>query len=137
MDTKNRYHTAFTYWIVRAEHSAVVAVGSALLLAHFHEVNWWRAFCAFWIIDLVGYLPGMLAYRRSKNGTIARWYHHSYNIAHTYLVTGMALAAWIYLHGGLEWAMLAVPIHLSIDRGIFGNTLKPVELSFEPKDHSD
>ena len=33
--------------------------------------------------------------------------------------------------------MLAVPIHLSIDRGVFGNTLKPVELSFEPHQHSD
>ena len=33
--------------------------------------------------------------------------------------------------------MLAVPIHLSGDRGLFGNTLKPVELSFEPRRHAD
>jgi phosphatidylglycerol lysyltransferase-like protein len=137
MDTKNRFHTAFTYWIVRAEHAAVVVVGTVLVLLHFGEVHWWRAFAAFWIIDLIGYLPGMIAYRRAKGGSIAHWYHHSYNIAHTYLVAGSGVALWIYLHGGLEWAMLAVPIHLSIDRGIFGNTLKPVELAFEPEDHSD
>ena len=137
MDTKNRFHTATTYWIVRAEHAVVMAVCTVLVLAHASEVNWWRAFGAFWIIDLVGYLPGMLAFRRSKNGTIGRWYHHTYNIAHTYLVTGACVAVWAYLHGSLEWAMLAVPFHLSIDRGIFGNTLKPVELSFEPQEHSD
>jgi phosphatidylglycerol lysyltransferase len=137
MDTKNRFHTSFTYWLVRAEHAAMVIVGSLVLLLHSHDVNWWRAIGSFLIIDLVGYLPGMFAFRRSKTGSIASWYHHSYNIAHTYLVTGAGLAVWTYLHGGLEWAMLAVPIHLSIDRGIFGNTLKPVELSFEPRDHSD
>lgn len=137
MDTKNRFHTASTYWIVRAEHAAIVVVGSLFMLLHAHEVNWWRALGSFLIIDLVGYLPGMFAFRRSKTGSIAHWYHHSYNIAHTYLVTGAGLGLWTYLNGGLEWAMLAMPIHLSIDRGIFGNTLKPVELSFEPCDHSD
>jgi phosphatidylglycerol lysyltransferase len=137
MDAKNRFHTSFTYWLVRAEHAAIVVVGTLVQLLHAHEVNWWRAIGSFLIIDLVGYLPGMFAFRRSKTGSIASWYHHSYNIAHTYLVTGAGLALWTYLHGGLEWAMLAVPVHLSIDRGIFGNTLKPVELSFEPGDHSD
>lgn len=137
MDTKNRFHTAFTYWLCRAEHAAVVVVGSLVMLYHAPEVNWWRAAGSFLIIDLVGYLPGMFAFRRSKTGSISRWYHHSYNIAHTYLVTGAGLALWTYMHGGLEWAMLAVPVHLSIDRGIFGNTLKPVELAFEPRDHSN
>ena len=28
--------------------------------------------------------------------------------------------------------MLAVPIHLSGDRGLFGNTYKPASLPFEP-----
>lgn len=137
MDTKNRFHTATTYWIVRAEHAVIAALCACLAMTHAGEVNWPRAFWAFWIIDLVGYLPGMLAFRRSTDGTIGRGYHHVYNFAHTYLVTGAGVAVWAYLHGGLEWAMLAVPFHLSIDRGIFGNTLKPTQLSFEPREHSD
>jgi hypothetical protein len=40
---------------------------------------------------------------------------------------------WAVLAGGPEWAMLAVPIHLSGDRGLFGNVYKPVSLPFEPE----
>ena len=52
-------------------------------------------------------------------------------------MSGAGVALWAYAHGGFEWAMLAVPIHLSGDRGLFGNTLKPFELSFEPQQHTD
>lgn len=136
MDNLNRFHTKTTYWIVRAEHITLLALLSILALMHAPAVSWWRALAAFWIIDVVGYIPGAVAFHRSKDGKLPRFFYHSYNIAHTYLVAGSGVALWAYLHGGLEWAMLAVPIHLSIDRGVFGNTLKPVELSFEPRRHS-
>lgn len=137
MDNLNRFHTKTTYWIVRAEHIALLALLTLLAVIHAPSVNWWRALAAFWIIDVVGYIPGAVAYRRSKDGTLPRFFYHSYNIAHTYLVAGAGVGLWAYVHGGLEWAMLAVPIHLSIDRGVFGNTLKPAELSFEPRRHAD
>jgi lysylphosphatidylglycerol synthetase-like protein (DUF2156 family) len=137
MDARNLFHTKSTYRIIRAEHLLVLVVTGGLMLLNAGSVNWLRAFIAFWVIDLVGYLPGMIAYRRSKTQVVNRWFHHAYNIAHTYLVTGTCVAIWAYFNGGFEWAMLAVPFHLSIDRGFFGNILKPVELSFEPRDHSD
>jgi phosphatidylglycerol lysyltransferase len=137
MDNLNRFHTRTTFWIVRAENIALLLILSGLLVWRAGEVHWWRAVAAFWIIDIVGYLPGALVFRRSKDGQISRWYHNIYNIAHTYLVTGSGVALWAYAIGGFEWAMLAVPIHLAVDRGVFGNTLKPVELSFEPHQHSD
>jgi hypothetical protein len=137
VDVRNPYHTPLTFRIIRAEHVALLAVCAALAWQHVGEVNWWRALAAFWIIDLVGYLPGAIAFRCSRNGKVHPWFHNAYNVAHTYLVTGTGVALWAYGIGGLEWAMLAVPIHLSIDRGIFGNTLKPAQLSFEPSDHSD
>src|SRR5262249_14299630 len=137
MDNLNRFHTRTTFWIVRAEHIALLLVLSGLLVWRAGEVHWWRAVAAFWIIDIVGYLPGALAFRRSKDGRVPQVFYNAYNIAHTYLVAGSGVAVWAYLGGGLEWAMLAVPIHLSVDRGVFGNTLKPAELSFEPHEHSD
>jgi hypothetical protein len=137
MDNLNRFHTRTTFWIVRAEQIALLLVLSGLVIWHAGEVHWWRALVAFSIIDIVGYIPGALVYRRSKDGQISRWFYNAYNIAHTYLVTGTGVALWAYATGGFEWAMLAVPIHLCIDRGVFGNTLKPVELSFEPRHHSD
>src|SRR5262249_24465048 len=137
MDNLNRFHTRTTFWIVRAEHIALLLVLSGLLVWRAGEVHWWRAVAAFWIIDIVGYLPGALAFRRSPDGKIAPPFYNAYNIAHTYLVTGTGVALWAYAIGGFEWAMLAVPIHLSVDRGFLSNPLNAVELAFEPHQHSD
>src|SRR6185312_8067143 len=63
MDTKNRFHTAQTFWWVRLEHVAVIAVGVLLLLQHAAEVRWGRFAFAFVLIDLVGYVPGAVAWR--------------------------------------------------------------------------
>ena len=131
MDTKNPLHTRGTYRLARAEQIAILLASGALLVAHRDEVNWLRALVAFGIIDVIGYLPGAIAYRRQGGGRIPAVYHHLYNFAHTYLVTGSAVALWAWVSGP-EWAMLAVPFHLSIDRGVFGNLFKPVDLPFEP-----
>ncbi len=131
MDTKNRFHTDSTYLLMRLEHLAIVLIGSVLTLYHYKEVAWGRFILAFIIIDLIGYIPGAIAYRR-QNGKISPVYYYLYNIAHSYLVAGVAVGLWAWAAGGFEWAMMAFPIHLSGDRGIFGNVFKPLALSFEP-----
>jgi len=131
MDIKNPLHTTGTYRLARAEHLALLVVCSALIVWHHDEMNWWRAIAAFWSIDIVGYLPGAVAYRRRGGGPIPAVYHYLYNFAHTYLVVGIGLAVWAWF-GGAEWAMLAAPFHLAVDRGVFGNIFKPVALPFEP-----
>jgi hypothetical protein len=132
MDTKNRYHTPETWLWVRLEHLGLVAGLVVLLAVHIGEVNWVRFTIAFVVIDLVGYLPGAVAYRRGGGGKISPLYHHLYNATHSYLTAAALVGLWAALAGGVEWAMLAFPIHLSGDRGLFGNTYKPVELPFEP-----
>ncbi len=132
MDTKNRFHTRETWLWVRAEHVSAVIALSVLVLSHWNEVAWWRFAFAFSIIDLVGYIPGAIAYRRARGAKIHPLYHHLYNVTHSYLTAGIAAALWMLAAGRLEWAMLAFPIHLSGDRGFFGNFYKPVLLPFEP-----
>ncbi len=117
---------------MRAEHAALVLALSALVLLHAAEVAWGRFLAAFALIDLVGYLPGAVAFRRARGGPIAPAYHHLYNLTHSYLVAGAGVACWALAGGGLEWAMLAVPIHLSGDRGILGTFARPVSQPFEP-----
>jgi hypothetical protein len=131
MDIKNPLHTAATFRLVRAEQVAFMLLCGGLLAWQWEQVNWWRAIAAFWGIDMIGYIPGALAYRRRGGGPIRPLYHHLYNIAHTYLVVWGGIALWCAVSGP-EWAMLAGPFHLSIDRGVFGNVFKPVELPFEP-----
>jgi hypothetical protein len=131
MDIKNPVHSVGTYRLERAEQIALMLVLGGLMLSHWREVNWWRAFAAFWTIDILGYLPGAIVYRRQKGGGIPAIYHHLYNFAHTYLAVGAVVALWAWLSGP-EWAMLAAPFHLTVDRGVFGNIFKPVALPFEP-----
>ena len=133
MDSKNRFHTDDTWFLVRAEHVALLGSLIVLLGLHVSELNWPRFIAALVVIDLVGYVPGAIAYRRAHGGPIAPLYHHLYNFTHSYLTGGLVVGLWA-LAGGWEWAMLAVPIQLSGDRGLFGNTYKPVSLPFEPAD---
>ena len=132
MDIKNRFHTDATFRWVRLEHVALMVALSALALSHLRELDLGRFVLAFVLIDLIGYIPGAVAYRRARDGRIPPIYHHLYNLTHSYLTAGAVIALWAWLAGGLEWAMLALPIHLSGDRGVFGNTYKPLALPFEP-----
>ena len=135
MDSKNRFHTDSTFRWVRAESLALLGALVVALALHLGLVHWGRFALAFLAIDLIGYLPGAIAWRRQPQtppGRIAPLYHHLYNVTHSYLTAGAVVLAWAALSGGWEWAMLALPIHLLGDRGLFGNTYKPVELPFEP-----
>jgi len=130
MDKYSRFHTSSSYLLVRLEHVAVVVVCTALTLAHLDELSWGRFIATFVLIDLVGYIPGTIAFHRTKD-PIHPGYHYAYNLCHSYLTAGAIVLLWAWTDG-LEWAMMAFPIHLSGDRGIFGNIYKPSSLPFEP-----
>jgi hypothetical protein len=132
MDTKNRFHTRETWFWTRAEYGAMMVALSLLVILHAREVSWGRFIVAFVVIDLIGYVPGAIAYHRQGGGKIAPIYHHLYNITHSFLTGGAVSMLWAYVTGRPEWAMLAIPIHLLGDRGIFGNVYKPTSLAFEP-----
>lgn len=132
MDTVNRFHTRETWLWVRAEHLLLLAILVVVAIWKFAEINWLWFVTALVGIDLIGYIPGMIAYRRSPDGKVAPIYHHLYNLTHSYLTAAAMVALWALAIGGFDWAMLAIPIHLEGDRGLFGNTYKPTSLSFEP-----
>jgi uncharacterized membrane protein len=132
MDTLNRFHTKGNYLHMRLEHVAVMLLCAVSVLRHFKEVNWWHFAVVFIAIDLVGYIPGAIRYHRQGGGPIPKLYHVCYDIMHSYLTAMIIVGFWAFQSGGLEWAMLAFPIHLSGDRGIFGNVFKPSSLPFEP-----
>ena len=130
MDSKHLFHSPGTYLLMRLEHVALVAACVVLVVMHLEELNWIPFLAAFAIIDVVGYLPGALAVRR-LGPSIPAIFHHLYNTAHSYLTWLLLVIPWTLLAGGLDWAMLAIPIHLSGDRGLFGNVFKPVSIPFE------
>lgn len=117
--------------LTRAEHVALVSGLCALVYMHANQVAWGRFACAFLGIDLVGYLPGALRFRLAGRGRISATYFVLYNIAHSYLTAALVTALWAIAAGHVEWAMLALPIHLSGDRGLFGNAYKSTKDLFD------
>jgi hypothetical protein len=102
------------------------------VLWHWSSISWPRFVVAFVAIDLVGYLPGAMAFRKARGGAIAPLYHWLYNLTHNFVTAAVVIALWASALGGLEWAMLAIPLHLAGDRGVFGNGFKPADEPFEP-----
>lgn len=116
----------------RSEWLLLVAALSAVVLWHRDAVCWTRFALAFAAVDVVGYLPGALACRRAGGRAIAPAYHWLYNATHNFVTAAGAAAVWTLAAGGPEWAMLALPLHLAGDRGLFGNGFKPSGEPFEP-----
>jgi len=134
MDSHNLFLTRTTCRLLRAEYGAALIAAVAVALVHLGQIRWPVFIGMFVYIDLIGYLPGAVAYRRARGGGVGRGFYVLYNSMHSFLSAGAVAGAWCLLVRP-EWALLALPIHLCGDRAIFGNFLKPFGLSFEPVTH--
>lgn len=134
MDAANRFDTKTTYRLIRLEYGLGLVIAAAFFFAHVDEVRWLPAIGLFVYIDLIGYIPGAIAYHRSTTKRIHRGYYIAYNVMHSLATQTLVVLAWIWLWGP-EWALLVIPIHLFGDRALFGNFLKPFALDFEPVAH--
>jgi len=132
MDQANHFESRMTYRLHRAEYVVLFAVTTGFLIAHVGEIRWLPAIGLFLYIDLIGYIPGAIAWHRSATKRIPKVYYVLYNVMHSLITQTVVIGAW-GLFVGWEWALLAIPFHLFGDRGLFGNFLKPFRLSFEPQ----
>ncbi|MGC9440434.1 hypothetical protein [Streptomyces sp. WG5] len=131
MDAKNRFETKATFALSRLEWLCFLAVSLVLAFQHRTEIRWGVFVLLFVVIDAIGYLPGAIAFRRSPDRRIPRGYYVAYNAMHSLVTAGVLAGAWA-LFVRPEWALLALPIHLMGDRALFGNSLKPFGVAFEP-----
>jgi hypothetical protein len=131
MDQLNPYETPNTFKAHRAEYLFGVVVVTGLMIWNISEIRWWVAVLLFFYIDLIGYLPGAIAFKKAKGGPIPKVYYVLYNVMHSFITQGAVILVWC-LTIGPEWALLIIPFHLFGDRGLFGNFMKPLALPFEP-----
>lgn len=104
----------------RAEWLAVLLGSALMLLVHAPDVAWARGAIAFAGIDLVGFAPGAVLRRASGGRPAPRACAYLYNFTHNLGTAVGVVAVWAAC-AGFEWAMLAIPLHLAGDRGLFGN----------------
>ncbi|HEY3608754.1 MAG TPA: hypothetical protein VGL06_14710 [Pseudonocardiaceae bacterium] len=134
MDQANPFETPTTFRLHRAEYLVLFVAAVTLFVLHIHQVRWLPAVALFVYIDLIGYIPGAIAWHRSTTKRIPKAYYVLYNTMHSLVTQTVVVVLW-GTFVGWEWALLVIPIHLFGDRGLFGNFLKPFALSFEPKPH--
>jgi hypothetical protein len=132
MDLANPFETPSTYKLHRAEYLVGLVAALVLFILHIGQIHWIAAVVLFVYIDLIGYIPGAIAYRRSPDHRIPKGFYIAYNTMHSMITQG--LVAMVYmLVAGPDWTLLVLPLHLFADRGVFGNFLKPFSLGFEPE----
>jgi hypothetical protein len=132
VDHVNRFETKTTYRLLRVEYGIGLIVCVALFFWHIRDIRWIPAVALFVYIDIVGYLPGLIAHLRAKGGEIPRVYYVLYNTMHSMTTQSLVVGAWMLLYRA-EWALLVLPIHLCGDRALFGNFMKSFLVPFEPK----
>ncbi|KOU33952.1 hypothetical protein [Streptomyces sp. WM6378] len=131
MDQVNAFESPTTTRLHRGEYLVGLGVSLVLFAAHIGEVRWLPAVLLFVYIDLIGYIPGAIAYRRSPTKQIPKGFYVAYNTMHSLITQAAVVGLWMWVSGP-EWALLVIPIHLCADRGVFGNFMKPFALPFEP-----
>ncbi len=134
MDQANPFESRTTYRLHRAEYLLLLAVVTGLFVYHIRDVRWLPAVVLFFYIDLIGYIPGAVVWHRSTTKKISKVYYVLYNVMHSMVTQTAVIGVWGLVFGW-EWALLVIPFHLFGDRGLFGNFLKPFNLSFEPQPH--
>lgn len=134
MDAVNRFETPTTYRAIRAEYGLLAAVSGYLLWRHRKDVRWPVAAGLFLYNDTLGYVPGAIAYRLSKDKDIPKAYYMAYNLMHSAISASVVAALWARFVRK-EWAILGIPFHIGVDRAVFGNMLKPFSVPFEPEPH--
>ena len=131
MDAANPFETPTTYRLHRAEYLVGFVVATTLIIWHWPDIRWLQFAGLYFDIDRIGDRPGAIAFRRSADHRIGKAYYVLYNTMHSLITQAAVIGLWGWLVGW-EWALLAIPFHLSGDRGLFGNFLKSFALPFEP-----
>lgn len=133
MDHVNRFESRATFGLLRAEYTVGMVASGVLLIRHVGEVRWIPALVLFSYIDLVGYIPGVIAHHAGRRSYLPRHFYLLYNVMHSFLTQAVVVALWVCFIGW-EWALLVIPLHLCGDRALFGNFMKQFSIPFEPQE---
>jgi len=105
----------------------ILALLSSLVL--FNQINWLHYFILFWIIDVFGYWPGFLFTKFFARDTPPPIFYYLYNLFHSFSGVFVICITYLFFFD-TPLTLLAVALHISIDRGLLGNSLKSSEEVF-------
>jgi hypothetical protein len=114
----------------RLDGYVMLVIGLAGTAMFASGINWLAYAVLFWVIDVLGYWPGVAATWITKKQRLPSAYTHLYNATHSNSGALVLTLAYALLAPNYVAAALAIPVHLGIDRGVFGNRLKRPEDPF-------
>lgn len=108
----------------RIDGFAVLAVGVIGTILCLNRIDWISFFVLFWIIDVLGYWPGVIMARIRPGRPVPHLFFYLYNLMHS-TAGGLAIGtAYGLLAPETAASAFAIAVHLGIDRGILANRLK-------------
>lgn len=140
MDPKNLFFSKNAFLLLRIDHLCMLVAAVVALVTQRAEVNWWHFFLAIAWQDAISFYPAAFVYywpRRDRQlpRRMPRAFYIVYNIVHGVPMNMAVLLVWWLARGKWVPEMLAIPIHLCIDRGVAGRYFKSFSIAFEPKQH--
>jgi len=139
VDPKNLFFSKNAFRLLRLDHLCLLALSIYVLIQQIEALNVWHFVIAIAWQDAISYYPAAILYywRRKPDEPLrmSRWFYVVYNVMHGVPANLAVLLVWYHENGGWEPAMLAIPIHLCIDRGLAGRYLKSFSIAFEPREH--
>jgi len=138
MDYKNQFVTKNIYYYSRLDYLVGLVGCLVLMYLNYESINIWVFILILALPDVIGYYPAaMLYYLRPKSSRrrVPVVFYYIYNLSHGVFLNTVCCFVWSYYAGGLQFEMLAFPIHLCIDRGVFGLFYKSRKISFVPVEH--
>lgn len=108
----------------RMDGLILLGIGLMGTLLTYVRIDWIAFFLLFWMIDIVGYWPGVIAARLTGQRRVPPPFVYLYNLTHS-TAGGLGIGlTYCLLAPETAPSALAIAIHLGIDRGILANRLK-------------
>ena len=114
---------------LRTESKILFAIIVAATALTYQQINWWHYLALFWVIDVVGYWPGLLYSKITGSERVPQVFYLLYNAMHNLATLAVLVIAYVYF-SDTPYSALSVPLHLAIDRGLLGNYHKNSSYAF-------
>ena len=113
--------------LIRKDASLMFLIVLLTSVYYWKQIDWGHYFLLFWVIDFFGYWPGVIYAKATSNPKPPQIFYSLYNIFHSNSGVFVIAFTYLYFFAGTAASMLALLLHLCVDRGLLGNFLKTRE----------
>lgn len=108
---------------MKYEYLLIFILSVTASIYFYDQINWPNYIILFAIIDVAGYIPGIIWSLAKKTHPTPLFFYRAYNFTHSIAFAAMLAATYFFIFNEI-YSTLALAAHLSGDRGVLGNFFK-------------